>query len=150
MRQGGSFLSHQNKNCTYNRWDGHAVTFVEEGVRTTMSRDTLFLLKEDFADGPGLPYFCPDCAIITGVLSYFPKLRHHLDIKYVDFPRPRTEIVELIGTERQGCPVLILAKAPPMDALGYLTGQVNGHSFISGAKAIAMYWSHVYGVSRPH
>ena len=115
-----------------------------------MARDTLFLLKEDFPDGAGLPYFCPDCATITGVLSYFPKLRHALDIRYADFPAPRSEIVALIGKENQNCPVLILDKAPPMDAIGFLTGQFDGRCFISGAKAIAKYRSHVHGISRPH
>lgn len=115
-----------------------------------MARDILFLLKEDFPDGGGLPYFCPDCATVTGVLSYFPKLRHTLDIRYVDFPAPRTEIVNLIGKDHQNCPMLILDKAPPMDALGFLTGQTDGRCFISGAKSIAKFWSHVYGVSRPH
>jgi hypothetical protein len=115
-----------------------------------MARDVLFLLKENFPDGQGLPYFCPDCALITGVLAYFPALKHSLDIRYSDFQRPRTEIAERIGTEHQGCPVLILDKAPPMDAVGFLTGQSNGKSFISGAKAISQYWSHIHGISRPH
>ena len=115
-----------------------------------MARDILYLLKEDFLDGQGLPYFCPDCATITGVLCYFPRLRYSLDIRYVDYPRPRNEIVGLIGEENQGCPVLILAAAPGMDAMGFLTGQSNGKSFISGAKAIANYWSHLHRVSRPH
>lgn len=115
-----------------------------------MARDILFLLKENFPDGGGLPYFCPDCAMVTGVLTYFPKLKHSLDIRYSDFPKPRAEIVELIGPDHQGCPVLILDKAPPMDALGFLSGQSNGRSFISGAKAISQYWSHIHGVSRPH
>ena len=114
-----------------------------------MARDILFMLKEDFPDGDGLPYFCPDCATVTGLLSYFPKLRHSLDIRYVDFPAPRTDIAKLIGNN-QNCPVLILDKAPPMDALGFLTGQFEGRCFISGAKAIAKFWSHVYGTSRPH
>jgi len=115
-----------------------------------MARDILFLLKEDFPDGEGLPYFCPDCAIITGVLSYFPKLRHSLDVKYVDFPNPRKEIVELVGPTNQGCPVLVMYKAPPMDAIGFLNGQHNGRYFISGAKAIALYWSYIHQISRPH
>jgi hypothetical protein len=115
-----------------------------------MARDILFLLKEDFPDGDGLPFFCPDCAIITGVLTYFPKLRHKLDVRYVDFPRPRQDVVDLIGPDHQNCPVLVLEKAPPMDAIGYLNGQYNGKYFISGAKAIASYWSYVYQVSRPH
>lgn len=115
-----------------------------------MKRDVLYLLKEAFPDGGGLPYFCPDCAYINGVLSYFPSLRHHLDIRYVDFPRPRQEIVDLIGLEHQGCPVLILSSPPPMDAMQLMTGESKGRFFISGPKAISQYWSHVYGVSRPH
>lgn len=121
-----------------------------------MGRDILFLLKEDFADKSqdagrnGVPYYCPDCAQITGVLSYFPKLRHHLDIRYVDFERPRKEIVALLSEQHQGCPVLILDQPPAMDALAYITGQVNGKSFISGAKAISSYWSYKYGTSLPH
>jgi hypothetical protein len=115
-----------------------------------MARDILYLLKEDFLDGQGLPYFCPDCATITGVLVYFPLLRHNLDIRYVDFPRPRAEIAALIGEENQSCPVLILDKAPEKDAQRLVTGQFNSKSFISGGKNIAVYWSHTYQVSRPH
>jgi len=115
-----------------------------------LARDTLFMLKEDFNDGKGLPYFCPDCAMITGVLAYFPKLRHRLDVRYVDFSGPRTEIVALLGNENQNCPVLVLEKSPPLDAIGFLTGEKDGRCFISGAKAISKYWSHILGISRPH
>lgn len=115
-----------------------------------MPRDILYLLKSEFPDGPGQTYFCPDCAQITGVLSYFPQLRYQLDIRYVDFPRPRQEIVDLIGAENQGCPVLILAEVPFPQAREFVTGQHNGKSFISGAKSIANYWSSAHGSSRPH
>ena len=111
-----------------------------------MARDILYLLKADFADGPGQPYFCPDCAQINGVLAYFPQLRYHLDVRYADFARPRSEIVELIGAENQGCPVLILSDSPWPQAQEWVTGQHQGRSFVSGAKAIANYWSMVYGV----
>jgi hypothetical protein len=115
-----------------------------------MARDILYLLKANFPDGPGLPYFCPDCAQITGVLAYFPQLRYHLDVRYLDFPRPRTEIIDLIGPENQGCPVLILADAPFPQASEFVSGEHNGRKFISGAKAIANYWSVAHQVSRPH
>lgn len=115
-----------------------------------MERDTLFLLKEAFVDGGGQPYFCPDCATVNGVLSYFPALRHDLDVRYVDFQRPRSEIVALLDEAHQGCPVLILSKPPAMDALEMVSGQVNGRYYVSGAKNITKYWSHVHGISRPH
>lgn len=115
-----------------------------------MGRPTLFLLKEDFQDGDGQPYFCPECATISGVLTYFPKIRHSIDIRYVDFERPRQAIVELVGAQHQGCPILVLDKAPHMDAIRFLTGQYNGRYFVSGAHAIALFWACLYGTSRPH
>jgi hypothetical protein len=71
----------------------------------------LFLLKADFKDlnrGPELKFFCADCALIEGLLSYYPHLRKELEVTYVDFQRPRPAIVDLIGEENQSCPVLIL------------------------------------------
>ena len=115
-----------------------------------MERDTLFLLKESFHDGGGVPFFCPDCAYINGVLAYFPSLRHRLDVRYVDFQRPRQEIVELIGAENQGCPVLILSKPPSIDAMQLMSGESKDRYYVSGAQAIAQYWSHAFGISRPH
>lgn len=115
-----------------------------------MQRDILFLLKESFPDGPGMPYYCPHCAEVTGVLAYFPKLRHALDVRYVDFPKPRQEIVQMLGEANQSCPVLILADKPPLDAMEMVTGQVNGRFFVSGQRQIGLYWSQVHGISRPH
>jgi hypothetical protein len=115
-----------------------------------MTRDILFLLKHDFPDGEGAPYYCPECAQINGVLHYYPHLRHVLEVRYVDFPRPRPEIVALIGAENQGCPVLVLADAPPASSEGCEIGVWEGHRFVSGAEAIGNYLSKVYGVGRPH
>jgi Protein of unknown function (DUF3088) len=74
--------------------------------------DILFLLKPNFLDkyrdSDDQKYYCPDCAFLEGVLSYYPQLREQLDIRYIDFPKPRKEIVELVGEEFQGCPNLIL------------------------------------------
>jgi hypothetical protein len=73
--------------------------------------EKLFLLKPDFHDfnrNSETKYFCPPCALIEGVLSFYPQLRKELEVTYVDFVRPRPAIVDLIGAENQGCPVLIL------------------------------------------
>ena len=115
-----------------------------------MQRDTLFLLKHDFADGPGASFYCPECSQINGVLHYYPQLRHVLEIRYVDFPRPRPEIAGLIGAENQSCPVLVLAGAPPSSAEGCKISAYQGRRFVSGAQAIGHYLSQVYGVGRPH
>ncbi len=84
------------------------------------------------------------------MLAYFPSLRHGLDVRYVDFQRPRAQMVELIGEANQNCPTLVLAEKPGMDALEMTTGSFNGRYFISGPREIARYWSYVHGTSRPH
>ncbi len=115
-----------------------------------MHRDILFLLKHDFPDGPGAPYYCPECVQLTGVLTCYPQLRHVLDVRYVDFPRPRKDILSLIGEENQSCPVLVIADGPPANVQGVEIGSCNGLHFVSGAESIGNYLSQVHGVGRPH
>lgn len=72
--------------------------------------EKLFLLKADFLDAnraDGKFYFCPECSPIEGLLSYYPRLRKELEVFYVDFSRPRKELVDLIGEANQSCPVLV-------------------------------------------
>ena len=71
----------------------------------------LFLLKADFQDASradGKRYFCPDCVLLEGLISYYPRLSNELEVKYVNFARPRQVLVDLIGEANQSCPVLIL------------------------------------------
>jgi hypothetical protein len=112
--------------------------------------DTLFLLAHDFPDGPGAPYYCPECAEINGVLHYYPQLRHVLDIRYVAYPRPRAAIVALVGDANQGCPVLVLGDDAPASVEGVPIGVAGERRFVSGAKAIGGYLAAVHGVGRPH
>jgi hypothetical protein len=81
--------------------------------------DVLFLLKPGFADakaGP-VPYYCPPCATISGLLSYHPELREKVEVRSIAFPRPRAEVVELLGgPDHPGCPVLVLDDASAVPA----------------------------------
>ncbi len=74
--------------------------------------DILFLLTPGFTDSArdseGQRYYCPSCAFLEGVLGYCPELRRQLDIRHIGYPRPRREIVELVGDAHQGCPNLVL------------------------------------------
>ena len=115
--------------------------------------DKLFLLKPGFIDNEmgeaGRTYYCPSCAAIEGVLAYYPQLREQLEIVYVDFPRPRQAIIDLIGEANQGCPVIVI------DADRYITdnGSIrtfNGNWFINNLEDIKMYLAHTYQVSFPH
>ncbi len=100
----------------------------------------LFLLKADFVDALAgtvdAKYFCPDCAYVEGLLSYYPRLREELEINYVDFKRPRPAIIDLIGEANQSCPVLII------DAKTGL--------FIDDKVEIARYLSEKHGIGLIH
>ncbi len=113
-----------------------------------MSKDKLFVLKPGFRDNDDGPFYCPGCAAVEGVLSYYPQLREELEINYVDFPRPRPTIVELIGEANQGAPVLILAEKPEKGAPGLQ--EYEGKYFISEPVDIANYLANRFDVARPH
>lgn len=87
-----------------------------------------FLLKANFQDvsfGVDEKFFCPDCATIEGILSYYPKLRSELEVVYLDFARPRKVVVDLIGEANQSLPVLVLEDGSfinePKDIMQHLT-----------------------------
>jgi hypothetical protein len=114
-----------------------------------MRKSTLFLLKPGFHDDKGSPFFCPDCATMEGFLKYAPEAERRLDVRRIDFPRPRPEIVALIGAENQGCPVLVLGEgeATPAEAKRSLE---TGRAFISGSLPICEFLGRSFGLPRPH
>jgi len=73
--------------------------------------DILYLLEPGFKDPayPDTTFYCWHCALMEGVLASFPDLGANLKVKRIAWPRPRPEIVELLGEEHQNLPVLILA-----------------------------------------
>jgi len=62
-----------------------------------MERDRLYLLKPRFMDNGKGPYFCPGCGQMAGLLEFYPALKQQLEVRYLEFPRPRPELVELLG-----------------------------------------------------
>ena len=115
-----------------------------------MNRDQLYLLKPGFFDNGRGPFFCPGCAQMVGLLEFYPELKPRLDFRYVDFPRPRPELVDLLGEEKQSCPVLVLKTVPPGLASNLKVHNANGHAFVEGADEIAEYLAHVHGIGIPH
>lgn len=111
-----------------------------------MTKDTLFLLKPDFHNGDKGPFYCPECALVEGMLSFYPKLRHKLDVHYVDFARPRAGIVALLGEEHQGCPVLVLAEGRRVLDPGVEVKEAQGRRFIGNESHIRRYLSATFGV----
>ena len=116
--------------------------------------DTLFLLTPGFTDsardGEGKTYYCPSCAFLEGVLACCPALRTQLEIRYVAYPRPRREIVELVGDAHQGCPNLVLDPANHgfVDATKFLRSGDRLHS--TDTKVIVEYLTARYGAMVAH
>lgn len=114
-----------------------------------MKSDRLYVIKSGFKhEGKG-PYYCPGCAEMMGLLEFYPELRQKVEVRWVDFARPRPELVDLLGEANQGCPVLVLA-AVPVNPPAELTVQMaNGRAFIEGVREIGLYLARTYGAGRP-
>jgi hypothetical protein len=115
---------------------------------TPTAKPILFLLRAGFPDpkhGPG-GFYCPECATVAGLLYYYPKLVESLDVRLVDAPRPRPEVVALVGEENQSCPVLVL----PQGDLPAGVPVANGRGFVSGPEPIVTFLAERYGTARSH
>lgn len=113
-----------------------------------MTRDLLLLLETRFHDPAlGEDFYCRDCITIEGLLAAYPRLADSLEIRRIAWPRPRTEVVDLIGEANQNLPVLILADDAPD---GIADGEHEGRRFVSGFKAL-LHALHVrHGIPRAH
>jgi hypothetical protein len=114
-----------------------------------MHQDTLYLLKTDFIDN-GQHYYCPACAEVAGILAFYPALKAQVQVRHVDFPRPRPELAALLGEANQSCPVLVLAKVPANLPSHLKVHMGNNHAFVEGAREIGDYFAHVHGTPLPH
>jgi hypothetical protein len=101
-----------------------------------MSGDLLYLLKPGFMDSERGPFFCPGCAQMVGLLELYPELKGRLSVRYVDFSRPRPELVELLGEENQSCPVLVIESVPAGIAPDIKLQRANGRAFVERANEI--------------
>ena len=111
-------------------------------------RDTLFIIRAPFSD-PALDgtWFCTSCATMEGMLLANPEWEARIDVRRSAYPRPRTEIIEMIGEAYQSMPVLVLAASstPPAEAK-----EANGAFFLDEPKPIARYLAAAYGGAGPH
>jgi hypothetical protein len=114
----------------------------------TLERDTLFILRAPFED-PALEgtWFCTSCATLEGILLANPHWARAIEVKRMPYPRPRPEMIALIGVENQSMPALVLADAatPPDGAKEY-----EGRYFLDEPKPIARYLAAKYGGAGPH
>lgn len=103
-------------------------------------KDKLFLMKPGFTNAGLGPFYCGDSVSVEGLLGFFPELRDHIEVTYIDFPRPRQGIVDLIGADHQSVPVLVLAEDQTGDA-GVETKTTGDRRYIDDEKLIRQYLS---------
>lgn len=114
-----------------------------------LQRDKLFLLQPGFQD-PAYPrqvFYCWHCALLEGVLASFPELARKLDVVRIAWPRPRAELVALVGEAYQSVPLLVLAEDAPA---ALETGRYGNIRFIAGKDAILRVLSERHGFPDPH
>ena len=117
------------------------------------NQDRLFLLNPGFMDNrlqpEGQKYFCPFNAMLEGVLKYFPEVKKELEITYIDFPRPRKVIVDLLGEDNQSMPLLIIEKQN-VDLSSLNVKEFQGNLFVVGSEEIVKYLSLAFHIPVPH
>ena len=112
-----------------------------------MKKDTLFLLPPGFEDNDRRE-FCPECAEMWGVLSYYPAIKESLEICYVGIHHPREPIVELLGDGNWNAPTLVLAE--PGDVTSEFRAETsNGQTYLGSARQIAKYFAAKFGTAMP-
>ena len=114
-----------------------------------MGKHVLFVLKPGFYDGEEGPYYCPHSAAIEGILKYLPEVEEKVDVRRIDFQRPREEVVALIGEENQGSPVLVLDEGTEVPPEAQVSAE-TGRAFIQDEIQIGNFLSRAFGVMRPH
>ena len=113
-------------------------------------KDVLFLLTPGFSDGEGAPYYCPYCTIFEGLLHLYPHLTFQIEVRRVAFPKPRTEIITLLGTDHQSCPVLVIYRPLVETAATLPLKKFGDLQFLDEPEDIGNYLSITYGIPRPH
>ena len=104
-------------------------------------KDQLYLLRPGFYNAGVGPLYCGDSLPVEGLLSFFPQLRTLLDVHYLDFPRPRGQLVHALGDGNQGIPVLILADKREIADDELTPKQAKGKRFFADERSIRRYLS---------
>lgn len=113
-------------------------------LKRKIVKDQLYLLRPGFKNSGVGPLYCGDSVPVEGLLSFFPALRSLVDVHYLEFLRPRAVLVEALGEEHQGVPVLILASDRKLNDASPKPSTVKGKRYFSDERAIRQYLSTQY------
>jgi hypothetical protein len=108
-------------------------------------KDRLYILSAPFED-MGQSWYCNDCATLEGALRANPGWVEKIDVRRMPFPRPRQELIDLIGEDNQWMPVLVMdADGAPPDAK-----RVGAYAILTAPKEIAQALVARHGGAGPH
>lgn len=114
-----------------------------------MNKPILLMLKPWFDDGDIGPFYCPGCGVVEGFFAYNPDVREHVEIILVEYKRPRPKIIEYLGEENQGSPVLVIDN-PSKIPDGAKRSLSTGKTFIDDPILICDYLGKRFNSIRPH
>ena len=114
-----------------------------------MEKHTLFMLNPWMESNDQGPFYCPGCGVVEGFFAYSMVVKDAIDIVHVDFERPRPLVIEQLGVENQGCPVLVLNGdgEPPENAKKSFS---TGKFFIDDPVEICDFMGKTFDGVRPH
>ncbi len=108
-------------------------------------KDRLYILAAPFPNG-GFDWYCNDCATLEGALMVNPHWNGRIDVRRVAYPRPRQELIDLIGSEYQGLPMLVMDRdRAPGDAI-----LVGDFAILQDVRAIGRALASRHGGAGPH
>ena len=84
---------------------------------------------------------------MEGLLAKFPDELAGLDVQRLAFPRPRDVMIELVGSNNQSLPTLVLGEGV---LVGRETGTYSDTRFIKGKDEILNALTDIYDIPRVH
>ncbi len=112
-------------------------------------KDILFILQTDFADPAygGDIFYCEHCVLLEGVLAAFPELAQKIEVRRLNWPRPRKDVVDMLGEDNQNLPALVLRGSVDSDLP---VKAANGLHFVNDKDDLLEVMARRYGIARPH
>ncbi|WP_367181347.1 DUF3088 family protein [uncultured Roseovarius sp.] len=116
-----------------------------------MTSTILYLLRSDFIDARAgnTAFYCPQCLLVEGFLSVFPHVRQNLDIRYVDFDRPRGDMTRYVS-DNQSCPQLVFPDGDDRHSVGHSTSGISPARRIENVQHILVYLVMRFDLPQPH